>query len=206
MSIALVIATDKYVAVCADTQHTNMKTGLPAKTDLQKIEILSNSICIAHCGSALMGELCMKVVRELFQNGTIHDSSISVVTEVVKQSYTSLISKFPDVESKCSSVFIVCGRLDNGHPGFTVIKNIENTVTEKTIDGRIKSEKMIFPPADVESGICGKLVDDLTAEYVTKAESVPVLIETVFRQAVREVSKISKYVSSESLFYLYEEK
>ena len=203
MSIALVIATDKYVAVYIDCQHTNMRTGLPAKADLQKIEVLSDIMCITHCGSALMGEMYMKVVRELFQNGTIHDSSISTAVEV-KQSYSSLISKFPDIESKCSSILIVCGRLDNGHPGFTVIKNTENKVTEKTIDGKIKPEIMIFPPADIESGICGKLVDDLTTEHLPKAASVPVLIETVFRQAVQEISKISKYVSSESLFYLYE--
>ena len=81
MSIALVIATDKYVAVCIDCQHTNMRTGLPAKADLQKIEVLSDIMCITHCGSALMGEMYMKVVRELFQNGTIHDSSISTAVE-----------------------------------------------------------------------------------------------------------------------------
>lgn len=203
MSILIAIATSNHVALCADCQHTNIRTGLPQDTDLRKIEVISDMLCIAHCGNVFMTEMCMKVVRKLYQDGTIYDSSVTGAVDVIKQAYTTLIEKYPDVENTCTSKFVVSGRLDNGHLGFVIVENSEGDIVEQTVDGIINPTTKIFPPADVPAEYCVNVVDNLTKKHSAKKYSVPVLIEKVFRDTVNTISKKSQYVSAESQFYIY---
>lgn len=200
MSIVIASCTEKCVALCADCQHTNIRTGKPEDVDLKKIEALSDKLIVAHCGSAAMAELCMRVVRKLYADGNISESSVEETTNILKASYENGLLIHPELEERCTTKFVIAGKMTTGKFGFTVVEAEDNVVTVDVFD---KPVTKIFGPADLSSKECVSILNGLVKS--TPMESVPQYIENVCRKTVQLVSKLSKYVSFDSLFLMYSE-
>ena len=200
MSIVIASCGEKYVALCADCQHTNIRTGLSEEVNLKKIEKLSPHLFVAHCGSAAMAELCMIPIRKLCNDGQLSISSVEAIANALKTAYECGLKKRPDLEDLCTTKFIVTGKLSSGLFGFIVVESENRIVKTEIFNSPIAK---LYGPADMSSKECTSIMDTLAhSEPVT---TIPEHVESVCRKTVQTVSTKSKYVSYDSIFEIYSE-
>ena len=200
MSIVIASCGEKYVALCADCQHTNIRTGLSEEVNLKKIEKLSPHLFIAHCGSAAMAELCMIPIRKLCNDGQLSNTSVEAIANALKTAYECGLKKRPDLEDLCTTKFIVTGKLSSERFGFIVVESENRIVKTETFD---YPTAKLYGPADMSSKECASIMDTLA--HLEPVISIPEYVESVCRTTVQTVSTKSKYVSYDSIFEIYSE-
>ena len=200
MSIVIASCGEKYVALCADCQHTNVRTGLSEEVNLKKIERLSPHLFVAHCGSAAMAELCMIPIRKLCADGQLSNSSVEAIANALKTAYECGLKKRPDLEDLCTTKFIIAGKLQIGCFGFIVVESEKRIVTAETFD---YPTAKLYGPADMSSKECASIMDTLA--HSEPVISIPEYVENVCRKTVQTVSTKSNYVSYDSIFEIYSE-
>lgn len=197
MSILLAAAVNNFSVLCTDLQHTNMRTKEVEEVNLPKIDALSDSIAVAHCGSAFITTICMKAVSEIIKRHPALNSNIEDVAEVVSATYSYYAKLYTDIESKCSSAFVVAGCMKNGNHGLAIIDNrCISDGSYEIIDGTVDSSIKIFPPVDLSSSECVKIVNTNAAN--TRCQSGLKYVEAVLRKTVQDISEKSQMVSRES--------
>lgn len=206
MSILLAAATDTCAVLCADRQHTNMRT--KEKTDIKapKIETFLNQFGVAHCGSAYTAAICMKTLFSIGEKAEVPFDSVEDVAVFLKEIYSSFIARDVETERKCTSVFVVAGQLKNGRPGLAIISN-DRMVDYRVIDGAIDSKIKVFPPIDMSYEDCVHIVNQsvATTQYLSKKKDIPekIRFEKALRKSVQLVAAKSHFVSKESTFWIY---
>lgn len=200
MSIVIASCGEKYVALCADCQHTNVRTGLSEEVNLKKIERLSPHLFVAHCGSAAMSEFCMIPIRKLCTDGQLSNSSVEAIANALKTAYECGLKKYPDLEDLCTTKFIIAGKLHIGCFGFIVVESKKRIVTTETFD---YPTAKLYGPADMSSKECASIMDTLA--HSEPVISIPEYVENVCRKTVQTVAAKSNYVSYDSIFEIYSE-
>ena len=202
MSALIVEVNGKYVGVCADCKHTNVKTGEEYNVDYPKIEKLSEHLYVGHCGYGYTIQLSMKVLKKMFDNKEFDDSTIDGAIENLKNIYGYLLNKEPEIEKYSTTKFAVIGRLKDGKAGYAIIEKAANGVYSSIIKDENGPMFSTFHPSDVPKSNMDNIVLDTRREYYD--DSVPNHMEQYMKKSIEKISRVSKTVSEESIFYLYE--
>lgn len=204
MSVIFTTITDSFIAMCADKQVNNMKTGEVYIDAATKIEKWTHNIGIGQCGSQELSGIILDAVRGVIDETGIDNYTLEEIGNLVCQAYYAAEEEY-NVPKAVVAKIVVVGRLSNGRPGACSILATNGEADIEIVDGQGGAVTLIFEPDDMTSEECNALFTKavkLTKNKKDKRDP----IETIHRKAVRYVSEQSKLVSHKSdyLFFTFD--
>lgn len=199
MSVVFVSLSNKFVALCADKQATNMKNNKKINSNIVKVEKWSNSIATGICGNLGLCQMILDSVHKAVIEEGIENHLLEDISDLICDGYEYVLELYSEEELPRDTVskFVLAGKLKNGNLGVITI-DARNGNIEKHIEEASNGTKtLILEPTDVSSFECNQLFSRAIAT-TTKPNKNQDMLETIHRKAVSFVSKRSKFVGYSS--------
>ena len=201
MSVLIVELRDNHIGMCADCCRINIETGNRDENVYNKIEKVSNSIYVGHCGSAAVSSFCIDELKKAYANNTISKNDLSDTILFIALKYDYFIKLYPIVEQNGTTKFIVVGKSNADELTYTLIENSEEGIQSITYDNNDNKAFLCISPVDMDIKKCTEIIS--TEREKTLNEDIISSLENYMRQSVAVISQESNFVSEESIFYIY---
>lgn len=201
MSVLIVELRDNHIGMCADCCRINIETGNRDENVYNKIEKVSNSIYVGHCGSAAVSSFCIDELKKAYANNTISKNDLSDTILFITLKYDYFIKLYPIVEQNGTTKFIVVGKSNADELTYTLIENSEEGIQSITYDNNDNKAFLCISPVDMDIKKCIEIIS--TEREKTLNEDIISSLENYMRQSVAVISQESNFVSEESIFYIY---
>jgi len=204
MSVEFTTITDRFIALCADKQETNMRTGEKNISAATKVEKWSPEIAVGWCGNSDLANIILTAVKGYVGENGLDNFTLEELADWFAQTYYAARDEYQDMPANIVAKFVVAGRMPNGN--FAAIQIIDgNDVADVEIfEARPTPITLIFEPEDLSSEVCNNLFSKAITNSKNKNTHGQSMLEAVHRKAVRYVSEYSKYVGHKSDYIIIE--
>lgn len=200
MSVIFTTISNKFIAMSADKQATNMVTG-EIKEPVTKIEKWSPSIVVGMTGNFTLGEIIMTTVKNVCSEQGLNNYSLEELADLFAQCYYVATDEYKDMPSSTSVRIVVAGVLSSGKLCAFDILCKDKIADTEIHEGKDMPITIIFDPEDLSADECNKLLRKAMNE-LKNTNKFSDYLESSHRRAVRYVSKCSKFVGAKS-DYIY---
>lgn len=198
MSVVIATLTDRFIALCADKQTTNMKTGEINSNATTKIELWAPCIAIGWAGNFPLARLMLQAVKNVVLDAGCNTYSLEEIADLFAQAYYAAQDEYSDMPATVTAKFMVAGKLINGKLGVIQVTAGNGVSDVETIEAGSTPASLIFDPEDLSQEKCNQLLTKaiLNTNHSKCANQHP--IERAHRLAVQYISSRSKYVGHHS--------
>ena len=195
MSVIITVYSDRFIAMCADRQETNMETGEINKDAITKIKKWTPTIAVGSSGNKGIQNVIIDCVHNYFDEEGIENFTLEEIGDTFAQAYYAALDELPEMPRNAFANFVIGGKLSTGHLGIVSVI-VGNEIADMEVYSSDLGQSLIYAPEDMTSEECNALFNKALKNTSNKSNKhIKDPFETTFRKAVGYISKESKFVS-----------